>query len=81
MPGESGPAMVKALEGEGLLSGIGVLFISGYSSDELGRYGFDGGDMHLLEKPFTTEELLAKVRDALSSATQVPRAAGKPAFS
>jgi two-component system cell cycle sensor histidine kinase/response regulator CckA len=81
MPGESGPALVKALEREGLLSGVGVLFISGYSSDELGRYGFGGGEMHLLEKPFTTEALLGKIRDALSTATQVPRLAVGPAFS
>jgi two-component system cell cycle sensor histidine kinase/response regulator CckA len=81
MPGKSGPALVKALERDGLLNGVGVVFISGYSSDELGRYGFTGGDMHLLEKPFTTEALLSKIRDALSTATQVSRAPAETAFS
>ena len=70
MPGESGPALVKSLEASGLLKGVGVLFTSGYSSDELARYGFSGRGVHLLEKPFTSEELLLKIRDALGSASQ-----------
>jgi DNA-binding response OmpR family regulator len=55
MPKISGPAMVRELERSGLLRGIGVIFISGYSSDELARYGIDSAA--LLEKPFTMDEL------------------------
>ncbi|MGZ3740091.1 MAG: PAS domain-containing protein [Bdellovibrionota bacterium] len=68
MPGKSGPAMVKELEAQGLLKGVGVVFVSGYSSDELAQYGFSGSTMHLLEKPFSTESLLQKIQEAVAQA-------------
>lgn len=58
MPGQSGPALVKDLSSEGLLKGKGVLFITGYSSEELEGKGFRPDSMHLLEKPFTTQGLV-----------------------
>ena len=55
------------MKGDG--PGIRVLFISGYVGDDLSRRGLDETREDLLRKPFTEEELLGKVRDAL----QAPR--------
>lgn len=65
MPEQSGPAMVKQLKDDGLLKGKGVMFITGYSSEELAGKGFSPGTMHLLEKPFTTRGLVEMILKAL----------------
>jgi two-component system, cell cycle sensor histidine kinase and response regulator CckA len=44
-----------------------VLFMSGYSSDELIRQGTIGSDRELIQKPFTHQSLLASVTLALGS--------------
>lgn len=61
MPGMTGPALVTELAAEGMLRGRGVLFITGYSSEELRGKGFQTASMHLLEKPFTTRGLLEMI--------------------
>ena len=42
-----------------------VLFISGYTTDEVVRRGVSGTDPAFIQKPFTAEELMKKVRELL----------------
>jgi PAS domain S-box-containing protein len=44
-----------------------VLFISGYTNDEVVRRGISRQDAAFIQKPFTTEELMRKVRAVLDS--------------
>ncbi len=51
--------------------GLKVLFISGYTNDEILRRGVNGAEVNFLHKPFTSEVLMQRVRDALSGAVPV----------
>jgi two-component system cell cycle sensor histidine kinase/response regulator CckA len=42
-----------------------VLFISGYTNDEIVRRGISGKDAAFIQKPFTAEDLMKKVREVL----------------
>jgi response regulator RpfG family c-di-GMP phosphodiesterase len=42
-----------------------VLFISGYTNDEVVRRGVNGKDAAFIQKPFQPEELMRKVREVL----------------
>lgn len=42
-----------------------VLYISGYTNDEVVRRGISGTDATFVQKPFTSEELMRKVREVL----------------
>jgi two-component system cell cycle sensor histidine kinase/response regulator CckA len=42
-----------------------VLFISGYTNDEVVRRGVSHKDMPFIQKPFTAEDLMRKVREVL----------------
>jgi two-component system cell cycle sensor histidine kinase/response regulator CckA len=44
-----------------------VLFMSGYTDDEVVRMGLLSGKNAFIEKPFTVEQITAKVRDVLAS--------------
>ncbi len=44
-----------------------VLYISGYTSDEIMRRGVGGSDVAFIQKPFTAEDLMRKVREILES--------------
>jgi signal transduction histidine kinase len=48
---------------------IKVLFMSGYSEQMTTSHGFLDPGVHLLEKPFTVQQLLAKTRQLLESPT------------
>jgi signal transduction histidine kinase/CheY-like chemotaxis protein len=63
MPEMSGPEMVKALVSMKLQPR--VLFLSGYTWDELERQGINQADYHFLQKPFLGDALLKKVRQVL----------------
>jgi PAS domain S-box-containing protein len=63
MPEKSGPAFVEELKSEGLEPKI--LFLSGYSSDELTRHGINLEETMFLNKPFTTRDLLVKIQEIL----------------
>ena len=63
MPEMSGPALVNALEG--IVPGAPVLFISGYTDDEVLSRGLGGGNVDLLQKPFSAQQLMERVREAL----------------
>ncbi len=62
MPRLGGADLVRRLRGGGYRGA--VLLMSGYTNDALAA---DLGDIDLLEKPFTTAELLERVRAALAN--------------
>jgi PAS domain S-box-containing protein len=64
MPGMSGRALNDKIRAG--RPGIKCLFISGYTADIIAHNGVLDPDIHFLEKPFTAEELSAKLREALS---------------
>lgn len=49
-----------------------VLYVSGYSSPTLLQHGIDGHGTIFLEKPFTLQELTAKIRQALTVPSHAP---------
>lgn len=67
MPKMSGPALIKKLEEAELLQVSRVLFLSGYSANELPRGTLENNCRQFLEKPFKSEALLKKVRSCLDT--------------
>jgi len=63
MPGISGAALAEILQR--MQPSMEVLFVSGYSQEELGRQGVLDDGVRLLPKPFAPEELLREVRSLL----------------
>ncbi len=65
MPEMSGPALVsKVLE---LCPQARVLYISGYTDDEVIGRGLSTPDMLLLQKPFSAQQLVERVRTAIDA--------------
>jgi DNA-binding NtrC family response regulator len=61
LPGDNGYVLVKALLDK--QPGLSALFMSGLAGAEVCRfYGMATTDLHFLEKPFTGDELLRRVR-------------------
>jgi PAS domain S-box-containing protein len=59
-----------------------VLYASGYSTEAIGRAGELSADVDLIEKPYTPDELLARVREAIDrAATKAAPADGVAAAS
>jgi len=65
MPGQSGPEVVAALAQE--RGGLKVLFVSGHAEEAIARRGVLDPGRNLLPKPFTPEDLLARVRRTLDA--------------
>ena len=65
MPNMSGVELCGRLRE--LRPGVGMLYISGFTGDQLQRYAQFASDVTLLEKPFTKKSLLKKVRSVLDS--------------
>ncbi len=63
MPGMNGRQVAEAVRG--VHPGIPVLFMSGYAGDVISRHGAVEPGVHLIEKPFNAEELVARVRGLL----------------
>ena len=63
MPNLSGPQLLREMLA--MQPSLRVLFMSGYSDDLIGRHGFTGKQAQLLQKPFSLQDLAAKVRDVL----------------
>jgi FixJ family two-component response regulator len=49
-----------------------VLFMSGYTEDAIGQHGILESDVHFLQKPFTADALLHKVRRVLDAGVRPP---------
>lgn len=63
MPGMSGRELADRLTA--LRPGLKVLYMSGYTDNEIARQGVLEEGTHLLQKPFTRSALAAKVRELL----------------
>ncbi len=63
MPKMSGPELAKRLRS--IRPGIKVLYMSGYTDDTIIRHGMLDQMTAFLQKPFTPEDLLRRVRDVL----------------
>jgi len=65
MPGMSGRVLAERIAT--FCPKLPVVYMSGYTDDAIVRHGILEEDIFFLQKPFTRESLLAKVREALSS--------------
>jgi two-component SAPR family response regulator len=66
MPGDSGPKL--AADVRKILPDLRVLFISGYTADELEANGIPNPGDKLLGKPFSREQIGRRIREILSEA-------------
>jgi two-component system cell cycle sensor histidine kinase/response regulator CckA len=73
MPGMSGRALGERLEL--LAPGLRTIYMSGYTDDMISRHGFIEDGVTLLEKPFSVNALLDRVRATLG-APPVPEQSG-----
>jgi FixJ family two-component response regulator len=64
MPVMSGPQLADLLRAQ--QPALKVVFMSGYPGDRLADHGVEPGSAEFLAKPFTTNEVLAKVRAVLA---------------
>jgi FixJ family two-component response regulator len=67
MPGMSGKELARRLQHQ--RSGVGVIYMSGYSDQTAAETTQVDAEMRLLTKPFSRGSILRAVREALS----VPR--------
>jgi PAS domain S-box-containing protein len=65
LPNMSGRQVADALQSA--RPGTRVLFMSGYTDDAISHHGILDPGMHFLEKPFTTDSLLRKMREVLEA--------------
>jgi PAS domain S-box-containing protein len=65
MPGMGGRELAEALQAE--RPGTRVLYLSGYTSETIGRHGVEGSDALLLHKPFSPASLARTVREVLDA--------------
>ncbi len=66
MPGKDGRALADTLRAEA--PRLRVLFMSGYTENAIVHHGVLGDHVIFLQKPFTPNQLLQKVRERLSAA-------------
>ena len=66
MPGMSGPAFVRALE-QVKGQAYPVIYVSGYPETELVRHGVEWEGLSVLEKPFTREAFLERIKAFLGN--------------
>jgi len=64
MPNIGGAELARRLREQH--PGLRILFMTGYSTEAVATHGVLAPHSSLLQKPFTTEELLARVREVLS---------------
>ncbi len=70
MPGMNGPQLVRRLSA--LAPGLRVIFMSGYTDNEVVRRGLGDPNIAYLQKPFTVDALARKVQEVLSAPPSQP---------
>src|SRR5579863_3610047 len=65
MPGMNGRELSN--QARALAPGIKILFMSGYSEDAITQHGRLDPDVELIEKPFSSQQLAARVRIMLAA--------------
>jgi DNA-binding response OmpR family regulator len=65
MPGIGGADLARRLRQE--RPGLRILFMTGYSVEAVANHGVLAPGSTLLQKPFTVDELVRRVREALDS--------------
>jgi len=65
MPGMNGHALARQLRARH--PGLKVLFMSGYTADAIAHRGVLDSGVHFIQKPFSRNDLAAKVRETLDS--------------
>jgi DNA-binding response OmpR family regulator len=63
MPDFGGTALADRIRAQ--RPGIKVLFMSGYTGDDMTRHGVEAATKMLVQKPFTTSELAKRIRAAI----------------
>ena len=63
MPGMGGRMLAERLRE--ISPGLPVLFMTGYTDDEILHHGVQSAEVPLIEKPFTPSALVARVREVL----------------
>ncbi len=71
MPGMSGRELASAVQDR--YPDVRVLFMSGYTDDEIVRHGVQEDQAEFLQKPFNTQVFARKVRSVLDSPRRTPR--------
>jgi CheY-like chemotaxis protein len=69
MPHLSGVRVAELLRGS--RPNLEVLYISGYAEEQISDHGVLEAGIHFLEKPFTPEQIAAKVRELIARDDQV----------
>jgi CheY-like chemotaxis protein len=77
MPGMTGPELAKRIRG--VRPGLKILYMSGYNDSRLASQQVEHGDVSVLIKPFTPNELLDSVGAASGVTPQQDRPASRPA--
>ena len=70
MPGLSGRELVDRIRR--IDPAVKVVFVSGYTDNVILRHGIMEGEVDFLEKPFTADRLVHKVREVLDRETATP---------
>jgi PAS domain S-box-containing protein len=65
LPGMSGPALAQKLSEQ--MPGLRILYVSGYTADAIVHHGVLEAGLWFLQKPFSRDALLRKVREILDS--------------
>jgi PAS domain S-box-containing protein len=74
LPGISGPAAVQQIRR--IVPGVPVLYVSGYSEEQISPAELRAAGTGFLAKPFKPSELASAVRKVLSGGASVPTAGG-----
>jgi PAS domain S-box-containing protein len=70
MPGLSGRILSERLTSS--RPDTRVLYMSGYSDDEILRHGVKKATAHFIQKPFSIDALMHKIRETLSTPANIP---------
>ncbi len=70
MPGMSGPELASSLVP--LRPDMRVIYMSGYTNDAIAQHGVLDAGISFIEKPFSQDTLMRKLREVLDGTDKVP---------